>query len=312
MYLLKLSLDHPEIGEEEVKQLLKPKNLSKIANFLIADIDDLKYCSRLAYIHSVYEILFTANDENLRLKTSFHNWSKYKGSFAVRCSDKNIEREIALLIYNQIKKSRKPNVNLEKPDNKFEVIQLGSKYYLAKHVLDTDKSYLEHFGRHRPAKHPTTMDPKLSRACINLTGLTEGNLLDLFCGSGGILIEAGFLGFKVTGYDLDKYVLNKAKINLKFYKIKNATLEVKDALKIDKKFDTVVTDLPYGKSTKLFERTLLSLYNKFFKIIKKYVKNKIVVILPSNINYKPPHFKVIKKFTFYLNKSLSKKVYLLQ
>ncbi len=44
------------------------------------------------------------------------------------------------------------------------------------------------------------MSPKLARCMVNLTGVKENDLvLDPFCGTGGILIEAGIMGARVIG-----------------------------------------------------------------------------------------------------------------
>ena len=69
----------------------------------------------------------------------------------------------------------------------------------------------------RPELQPTSLHPRLARALINLTGIRKGILLEPFCGAGGILLEAGLMGIKTVGYDIDKIVLKKCKINLNFY-----------------------------------------------------------------------------------------------
>jgi len=45
----------------------------------------------------------------------------------------------------------------------------------------------------RPGFHPSSLNPKLARAFVNLTGIRKGTIVDMFCGTGGILIEAGLI-----------------------------------------------------------------------------------------------------------------------
>ena len=47
-------------------------------------------------------------------------------------------------------------------------------------------------------------------------------LLDPFCGTGGILIEAGILGINIIGSDIDKKLVYGCKENLNFYNINNS------------------------------------------------------------------------------------------
>ena len=68
------------------------------------------------------------------------------------------------------------------------------------------------------------LPPKIARSMINLAPSDSwGNgkvLVDPFCGSGGLLIEAGLIGLKSIGYDISEPILTKAKINLNYFKIK--------------------------------------------------------------------------------------------
>ena len=71
-------------------------------------------------------------------------------------------------------------------------------------------------------------------------------LLDPFCGTGGFLIEAGLMGIKSIGYDINKIMIKGCKDNLEYFKIKGYKIKTKNALNIDDKFNCLVTDLPYG------------------------------------------------------------------
>jgi tRNA (guanine10-N2)-dimethyltransferase len=150
------------------------------------------------------------------------------------------------------------------------------------------------------------MHPGLAKACINLTGLLKGNILDPFCGSGGILIEAGLMYFNITGYDIDKKQLERAKNNLNHYKIKYI-LENKDASNIKTKADAIITDLPYGKGSK--GKDLENLYESFLRNAEKITKN-IVIIFPNFVDYKPiikkTNWKIQNKFEIYIHKSMTR------
>ena len=91
----------------------------------------------------------------------------------------------------------------------------------------------------RPGFHPSSLNPKLARAIVNLTGIEKGKILDPFCGVCGILIEAGLIGLFPVGYDIDEEMLKKAELNFRYFGIKRFILEKKDARKLKKKFNYV-------------------------------------------------------------------------
>ncbi|MFH1404820.1 MAG: hypothetical protein ABIH21_01825 [Patescibacteria group bacterium] len=76
------------------------------------------------------------------------------------------------------------------------------------------------FGR--PARDPKSgmLPPKLSRIMINLAGVDpkKSTLLDPFCGSGTIPMEASILGFKkIIGADISKKAIHDSEKNLKWF-----------------------------------------------------------------------------------------------
>lgn len=178
--------------------------------------------------------------------------------------------------------------------------ELGQKFGLRKPHL-------------KPGFHPVSLNPKLARAMVNLTGIRQGVILDCFCGVGGILIEAGLIGLKPVGYDIDEKMIGASRINLEYYKIKDYSLKVKDALTLKKRFNYIVADLPYGRATRNIDKKL---YSDFLKILEKILGKRAVIGFPDTADYR----KLIKKtgleikdeFTYYLHKSLSKKIVLIE
>lgn len=61
-----------------------------------------------------------------------------------------------------------------------------------------------------------TVNPKIARALVNLSGVKDKELfLDPFCGTGGILIEACMVGARIIGADVqDKMVKQEEKQSL--------------------------------------------------------------------------------------------------
>ncbi len=307
-----LSKHNLDLAREEVLALTKSKEFEIYDNILISeDNSKLKLENRLGYTHKIYEFLFKCEEKDFLAKIKNYDWqSLYKKDFCVRIHNTKqfSERDIASIIWNQIKK---PKVNLDKPETKIEFF-FNNKVIAGLFLNNIDKSFLKRKAHLRPNLHPTSLHPGLARACINLTGLESGTILDPFCGSAGILIEAGLMKFKIIGYDIDNKQLERAKINLQHYKIKNYKLYNKDARFINEKIDTIVTDLPYGKGSRVYKKN--KLYIEFLKNASK-ITNNMVVIFPDFVNYKKmilkTKWKIKNIFSEYIHKSLTRKIVLL-
>ncbi|MBT7902418.1 methyltransferase domain-containing protein [Candidatus Woesearchaeota archaeon] len=314
-----LSGENLELAQAEILALTKrkPKNWELIDNVIISNANFK--LARLALTKKVYEYLFQSTSKNINKKMEKYNWNKaYKKNFSLRISNvghiKFYEKEAQLAkhIWNQIKE---PRVDLKQAVTKFELVITEKKILGGKILHEPKNDYKLRRPHLRPAPCPTSLSPKLARACINLTGIQTGKTLcDPFCGSGGILLEAGLMRFKTIGYDVDKNLLKSAKKNLDYYKIKGYSLDERDSTKLCESVDYVVTDLPYGKSSKITD-SLKRLYFDFLTSLSENLKYKAVVIFPDFIDHK----KIIKKtslviekeFSWYVHRSLTRNIVLL-
>jgi len=95
------------------------------------------------------------------------------------------------------------------------------------------------------------LPPKIARSMVNLVpGDSNGKLLvDPFCGSGRILVEASELGYKVAGLDTSSSQVSDTQANLKHLGIEGEVF-VYDATHLSQKFtniDCIVTEPFLGK-----------------------------------------------------------------
>ncbi len=165
-------------------------------------------------------------------------------------------------------------------------------------------------GPERPEKvfkSPSELPWKLARTMVNLAGLNENETLcDPFCGTGTILLEAESMGIRSIGIDYDKRMCDGAKKNLAANgynsKIINASYEY--IQKIKNRIDGMVTDLPYGISSKSSESPR-KLVHDFVSIMPK--KKKLAIMckkeLANQIELKPA-----KKYEIYRHKSLTRMI----
>jgi tRNA (guanine10-N2)-dimethyltransferase len=166
--------------------------------------------------------------------------------------------------------------------------------------------------QNRPFFSPISLHPKLACSLVNLSSIKkDGILLDPFCGTGGLILEAGLIGAKVIGSDIEDKMIDGCKKTLDFYKVKNYELYHSDIGDIDKKInkvDSIVTDLPYGKSTTMKGEKMEQLYTRAFKSISKLLKDggKAVIGLSNKelIRLGEEYLTMIERHDFRAHRSL--------
>ena len=287
-------MQNPELAKFEVERLLTPSIVKLSKNILFVD-GSIDYYERLAYTKKINEILFFCKEDELEGKIKEFDWSFLKGSYRI-----NSGLDVADLIYRQISE---PKVDLRNPDNILEVFKHENYVYFSKVVWKNRQDFLSRRSHLYPRPHPTGLYPTLARACINILGIDKGEIVDPFCGSGGVLIEAGLMGFDVKGYDINPRLVDDAKINLRHFGIENFDIAKDDSLN-GVGADYIVTDIPYGRSTKI-SMGVQELAEQF---IESSEFKKMVMVCPSEVQLK----EYVKEFVLYVHKSLSKKVYLIE
>jgi tRNA (guanine10-N2)-dimethyltransferase len=178
-------------------------------------------------------------------------------SFAVRTlspegktpqEDKSdIERELG----NLIRRRARAKVSLRAPDILLRVFITPRGLLLCSSTSSPLRPMLR---MREPGRktffHPSMMNATLSRAMCNLAGLQPGQtVLDPFCGGGGILCEAAYIGARPVGMDLNWRLLRGAHQNLSQI-TRDFELVQGDARNPPVvSCDHLVTDPPYGRAS---------------------------------------------------------------
>lgn len=169
-------------------------------------------------------------------------------------------------------------------------------------VQDYDAFSARDYGKPERDTIRGMLPPKLARMMINLAGLEQGSLIiDPFCGSGTVLLEALNMGYQVKGFDKEQSAINQVENNLIWYQQRyvldqmpelgavsvaslNKTIEANSV-------DAIVTE-PYlgpplrGKESKWrLQQIKLELENlyklaldRFYSVLKS--GGKVVMVLP--------------------------------
>jgi tRNA (guanine10-N2)-dimethyltransferase len=154
------------------------------------------------------------------------------------------------------------------------------------------------------------MHPKLARCLVNLSQVVRGDvLLDPFCGTGGILIEAGLCGIEFVGWDIDPEMVMGCRRNLSNYRLSGEII-VKDALSTPAfTADAIVTDPPYGRAS-YTTGEVEKLFNRFMENACHMLsdKGRVVLMSPSEIRLDTGDLQVFDTFDVHMHKSLTRRI----
>lgn len=164
----------------------------------------------------------------------------------------------------------------------------------------------------RPFFSPVTVHPKYARFLINLSRTTKGSvILDPFCGTGGILIEAHLMSRRVIGSDASLNMVKGCRMNMRYFGIPSRVMHSDFLdLKLQEKPDAIITDLPYGRSSELHNHTVEELkdliFPKFSEILEsgKYIS---FITSDSKTSEKAEEFfELVSKTPFKQHRSLTR------
>ncbi len=229
------------------------------------------------------------------------------GEFSGRSLD--VERNIGATI------GRRREINLKRPEHIIDVF-LGPVIHAGIRIPD-----MRDFSKREPVKKPffspVTLHPRMARALINLTGMKRGQrILDPFCGTGAVLVEAGLMGMKAVGTDYDEDMLEGSRRNLEHYGVEAELLhmEISEIEKL-RGVDAISTDPPYGRSSTTNREPVESLYARAFRAMAGTLDRgkRMSVILPSE-NYVSlaEDFRVLEKYSVKVHRSLTRHFYVLE
>lgn len=306
--ILLLSGENLDLAREEALAVAETEKYKQDNNILILETGNK--LENLAFTRKILKHIFSCKIKDLEKQVQEFDWQKvYKENFCVRVKGKTVfqEKELASMIWRKL---AKPKVDLENPKTRIYFIFTKKTVHGGLLLHENVENFMGRRPHLRKGFHPTSLHPKLARALVNLSRIKKGKtLLDPFCGTGGILIEAGLLGCKLKGNDIDEEMIERTKKNLEPYKLK-AKLTQKDAFEIKDKVDAIVTDLPYGKNS-YHNIKLEKLYANFFKKSHELLKpdKYLVAVFPKKTRPKKG-FKIVQEIGYYIHSSLTRHVIL--
>jgi len=209
-------------------------------------------------------------------------------------------------------------IDLDEPDEKILAYRMPEGVLAAVNI-PLDRGFSARRPQFRPYFHPTSMHPKLARVLVNLANVKKGSyVLDPFCGTGGILIEAGLMGMNIKGSDINGQMVAGCRKNLETYGI-TGELYRANALEMaesPEKVDAIVTDPPYARCSFISEgrENLGGFYERFLESAEKALKphGRIVMMLPKQYIVSYRGYRLVQEHYIRVHRSLTRRIMVLE
>lgn len=268
-----------------------------------------------AKLASIVKAVQSANLQAVLLENeSFAVRVKHVKEYSQRINGMTLEGKIGSLIIDMCPEAK---VRLRGPDKTFVGVLTGDRFVFGTKLVEIPaKPFVERRPRKKPFFHPSAMTAKLARCMVNLARPKNGEVvLDPFCGTGTMLIEAKLVGCRVLGMDIQRRMARGTKRNMAHFNIKPDGIIVADAKHLPlTRLDCVVTDPPYGISSTTLKRTTEQLVEQVLKAVHGTLPNgkKVCLAAPKKLNIgrvgKALGFTPLESYFVYVHRSLTREI----
>jgi tRNA (guanine10-N2)-dimethyltransferase len=229
-----------------------------------------------------------------------------------------LEKKLGEVILNRVQGTK---VHLTNPDKTFFGVLTDNRFIFGLKLAEiVPKPFMERRPRKRPFFHPSAMPAKLARCMVNLARPKRGALvLDPFCGTATMLIEAGLIGCRVIGFDAQKRMIRGSRRNLDHFGVEPEGLVVADAKKLPiSMVDCIVTDPPYGRASTTMGHETAQIVEDFLSKAVMHIRKgrRICIAAPKTIHIKSIGkklgFKPVESHSVYVHRSLIREIAVLE
>lgn len=316
MHLAELKGPHYDLAVEELRSV--GDGVERIDGVALCRSLDVK--RYLGMTHRVSRVLARAEHDVKSIVAAAEEMdSLSEGSVRVRAAGEGspldteeVERRVGGVLHR-----RGHPVDLEDPDHDVRILVAGEAAFVC--LLEVETEGFE--GRaptEKPFFKPGSMSPQLARTLANVAGGYDGaTLLDPTCGTGGILVEAAITGADVVGGDIDREMVEGARVNIGEYTEAEPGLYVGDAAHLplaDDSVDCAVTDLPYGRASKVGATSLDRLRRDVLGELYRVVRDRVVAVADEDVEEtcRDSGFEVVSRHILRVHRSLDRHVHVLE
>lgn len=207
----------------------------------------------------------------------------------------------------------KLKVSMKNPDAVFVAVNRGDIISLGHSLAEKPQQKWEHRRpKLRPFFYAAALFPKFARCLVNLSRVRNGEiLLDPFCGSGTILMEATLMGLDAVGIDILDKLCRGSLENLKALAEPRYSIIQGDARNMPlHNVGGIVTDIPYGRIAGITGHNNKELIEGFLAEAQDIMKHNGYAILvhPEPFSFSANGFSLVAQHRIRVHKSLTRVV----
>ena len=253
-------------------------------------------------------------DTSLKDEESFVVRVSHVKEYSSEINGMDLERQLGGLLLEMAPHAK---VNLHGPSNTFLGVLTSKKFVFGLKLAEIPaKPFVERRPRKKPFFHPSAMQAKLARCMVNLAEPKAGELvLDPFCGTGSMLIEASLIGCRTVGLEVQRRMARGSLRNMKQLCTKPEGIILGDARCLPlRKIDSVVTDPPYGISSTTLKRTTKQLVEQLFAAVHDLLPNgsRVCIASPKSLKIgqlgKAFGYRHVESHLVYVHRSLTREI----
>lgn len=153
-------------------------------------------------------------------------------------------------------------IDLEQPDHVVRVLVSGERTYIGWVIAEPGGDVGRRRPTDRPFFQPGSMAPRLARWLVNIARIEPDQwVIDPMCGTGGIVLEAAFVGASVIGADVQEHMVRGTRENVHEAGVRDRVhLLQGDAARLplaENSVKAAIFDAPYGRQSKVAGEGLL-------------------------------------------------------
>jgi tRNA (guanine10-N2)-dimethyltransferase len=208
-------------------------------------------------------------------------------------------------------------VDLRNPEYELTLVRGLEDYLAVTSPADMGQAWSQRRPRSRPFFHPSAIFPKLSRALVNLSRCTEGDVfLDPFAGTGSIPVEASLAGARVVAVDLSERMTRGSLSNMKHFNQEWLGVIRADSIHLPlARADAIATDIPYGRASSTRGRLLVDILSLLFPAMAAVMnRNSLFVLMhPMELSVASTNeFSIEEEHNLHVHKLLTRTITVLK
>ena len=266
LYTTNYSSDEESLCKMEIKCLFnKPLDEKHLFSDIYVDPSRspfIKKCISIMYtgetIKQIIDQIVMDKLTSINYKVAYINATDENMGFHER---RRIEFEIGFNILGE--------AEMKNPGIVFGITKADNKWIFGECESNTS-DWL--FHNKKPFSYSNALKVNVCRALVNIAVANnlDCSVVDPCCGIGTVLIEAISMEINIKGYEINPYIGENAKTNLRYFGYEDV-ITIGDMNDIQNKFNVAIVDLPYGIFTQITTGEQLAIMASTRRIADKMV-----------------------------------------